>query len=126
MSEHGAKFCKTPGPAGGKARSGKCAFNLPVMDSYGMEYVIQDVKPGETYEMSIWRSGSSKDAFLVASADSFYQQSDGFIEVDTKGWERVFLGFEIPDGFKGNTLKLYLWNHSNNQVWFDDFQIAKY
>jgi hypothetical protein len=120
------KFCKSSGLAADKTRSGNHAFKLPGLDSYAMDYELQDVKPNELYELSIWRTGSSENTYLAASADSFYEQSGTYIETDSKGWQKVFLEIKIPEGFKGNKLKVYLWNHSSKPVWFDDFQIAKY
>jgi hypothetical protein len=129
ISSDGNQFCKSSAITTDKARSGKHALKLPVLDSYAMEYTLQDVKPGDMYELSIWRYGNDQDVFLVASAspgEPFYQQSKGFVETDKRGWDKVILDFKIPEGFKGSNIKVYLWNHSNIPVWFDDFQIDKY
>jgi hypothetical protein len=129
ISGDGNRFCKSSAITTDKVRSGSHALKLPVLDSYAMEYTLQDVKPGDIYELSIWRSGNDQDVFLVASAspdEPFYQQSKGFVETDKKGWDKVILDFKIPEGFKGNKIKVYLWNHSNIPVWFDDFRIDKY
>lgn len=129
MSINGTKFCKSTGLETNKSRSGKYAISLPGIECYGMDYDISDVKPGDSFEVSIWRFGNSKDAFLVASAgkdDPYYIQSDGFLEKDDKGWEQVILDVKIPLDFKAKKLKIYLWNHANIPVWFDDFQISKY
>jgi hypothetical protein len=128
-SGRGESFCKSSAIGTENARSGKHAVKLPVYDSYAMEYTLEEVKPGDMYELSIWRLGKTQDVFLVASAgpdDPFYQQSNGYVETDKRGWEKVILDFKIPESFKGNKLKVYLWNHSNIPVWFDDFQIDKY
>jgi hypothetical protein len=110
-------------------RSGKNAFILSYTDSYAMPYELKDVKPGDSYEISIWKTANSKDAFLVATSvtsEPFYQQSSGYVETDDKGWEKAKLDIKIPDWFKGNKLKVYLWNHGSGAVWCDDFEIKKY
>jgi hypothetical protein len=129
ISSDGSKFSKSSALATGKARSGKYAFKLPNLDSYAMEYELLDVKPGQMYEINIWKYGGGQEVFLVASSggkNPYYQQSKGCIETDKMGWKKVTLDFKIPEGFTGNKLTIYLWNHDNSPVWFDDFQIKKY
>ena len=129
LASDGSPFCKNIALVSSKSRSGKYAFELPVIDSYAMEYLLQDVKPGFSYEFSIWKTTGNPAACLVASggdADPFYQQSTGYVETDSRGWEKVILGFKIPAGFKGNKLKIYLWNHGSSPVWFDDFKVEKF
>ena len=129
MSDNGAAFCKNSDIMTDKSRSGKHAIRLPDLDSYGMKYDLQDVKPGNSYELSIWQLGGGQNVFMVASAenpDQFYVQSKGYVETDSKGWRKMILDFDIPQGFKGNKLKVYLWNHGRSIVWFDDFLITGY
>jgi hypothetical protein len=129
LSNDETRFCKSSALATDKARSGNHSIQLPGMDSYGMEYELGEVNPGDQFEISIWRLNGNKDVFLVASAgttDPFYLQNSGYVETDSKGWQKVPLDFKIPEDFKGNKLKIYLWNHSNSISWFDDFQLNKY
>lgn len=123
------RFCKSNYLQSKISRTGKQALELPTIDTYAMEYHQSNIKPGDEYEISIWQKGPNQDVYLCASGDqtpSFYEQSKGYLETDTKGWQKIVLSFTIPKDFKGNSLKIYLWNHSNNKVWFDDFQINKY
>lgn len=125
----GEKFCRNSAFTAEKSRSGKYAIKLENSDSYGMDYELQDVKPGDFYELSIWRIGKNKEGFLVArngTSGSFYEQNKGYLETDEKGWSKVTLNIKIPAGFAGNKLKIYLWNHGEGPVWFDDFEIIKY
>lgn len=129
MSGDGTRFSKNSSLAGDRVRSGKQAFKLPVKDTYAMSFELENVKAGDMFEVSIWRSSVSQDAFLVASAgsaDPFYQQNNRSVEKDSKGWQKVTLDFKIPDGFKGNKLTIFLWNNGNDAAWFDDFEINKY
>jgi hypothetical protein len=129
LDGNGERFCKNENLSSDKPRSGKNAFLLSYTDSYAMPYELKDVKPGDSYEISIWKTANSKDAFLVATSvtsEPFYQQSSGYVETDDKGWEKAKLDIKIPDWFKGNKLKVYLWNHGSGAVWCDDFEIKKY
>lgn len=123
------RFCKSNILSTEKKRSGKNSILLPNTDSYGMEYHSEKVKPGDIFELSIWLNGPNQDIYLCAvgeQSSEFYKQSKGFVETDKNGWKKMSLSFAIPADFKGNTIKIYLWNHSSTAAWFDDFQINKY
>jgi hypothetical protein len=125
----GQMFCKTLSLSTGKPRSGKYSFSLPVKNTFAMEYEIKNIKPGELFEVSVWRYGGDKESFLVASAvnsDLFYKSSNNSIEKDTQGWNKISLTFRIPAGFKENKIKLYLWGHGDKPVWFDDFELTQH
>jgi len=128
LANDSTQFCANASLAAGKARSGKSAFMMPATDSYAMAYELKDVKPGNKFDISIWKSAGSTNAYLVASGvnDPFYRQSNGYIESDKSGWQKVVLDLQLPADFKGNKLKIYLWNHSDSPVWFDDFMISSY
>jgi hypothetical protein len=128
LSADGSHFSAGSSLEKGQARSGNNAFFLPANEGYAMEYLLPDVKAGQEYSVSMWRSPGVKDGFIALTgspADPFYAQSQAFSETDDKGWQRVVLDFKIPDGFKGNSLKVYLWNHGNKPARFDDFSITR-
>ena len=125
----GEHFCKNASLTTEKPRSGKYSFSLPLKDGFAMEHELKNVKPGGNFEISIWRFGGDEEAALVVSAqnsDLFYVKSKGAIEKDAKGWNKIMLNFRIPEGFSDNTLKVYLWNHSDKPAWFDDFELTQY
>jgi len=123
------QFCKNISLSCDKPRSGKYSISMPVKDSYAMEYELMNIKPGQLYEISIWRFGGDEETFLVVSAlnsDLFYSKNKGIVEKDAKGWSRIVLVFKVPDGFREDRLKVYLWNHSDKSAWFDDFELTQY
>jgi hypothetical protein len=123
------QFCKNEALVTDKARSGRNSFSLPWAESYALNYELKNVKPGQEFEISIWRFGGNDDAYLVATAKntaSFYMQSKGYIEKDANGWEKIILSIKIPDNFAGERLNVYLWNHGDKPAWFDDFEIVQY
>jgi hypothetical protein len=125
----GEQFCKNSSLTNEKPRSGKYSVSMPVKDGFAMEYEIRNIKPGQRYEVSIWRFGGDEEASLVVSAfnsDLFYSKSKGAVEKDSKGWSKIVLAFNVPGEFKENKLKVYLWNHSDKPAWFDDFELAQY
>lgn len=126
---NGVQFCKNSSLTTEKPRSGNYSVAMPVKDSYAMEYELSNVKPGQRYEVSIWRFGGDDESSLVVSAfnsDLFYSKSNGTVEKDSKGWNKIVLAFKVPGDFKENKLKVYLWNHSDKPAWFDDFELTQY
>ncbi len=129
LSDKGTPLCRKEALDASRTRSGTNSIKLAGMDCYGMEYEVTDVRPGDRYEVVIWQQGGSRDVFLVASAgsaDPFYVQSKGNVDMDSKGWKKVMLNFKMPPSFKGDKIKIYLWNHGNSPVWYDDFQLTRY
>ncbi len=123
------KFCENTALTTEKPRTGKYSFSLPGMDIFALNYELRNIKPGKLYGISIWRFGGDEESALVVSAqnsDNFYIKSKGVTEKDALGWSKIVLNFKIPDGFADDRLKVYLWNHSNKPVWFDDIEIAQY
>lgn len=123
------QFCKNASITTEKPRSGKYSVAMPVKDSFAMEYELNNIKPGQRYEVSIWQFGGEDESSLVVSAfnsDLFYSKSKGAVEKDIKGWSKIVLAFKVPDGFKEDKLKIYLWNHSDKPAWFDDFELIQY
>lgn len=123
------RFCNISSLINENPRSGKFAFKLPIPDSYAMDYQLKNVKPGQIYEVSIWRFGGEQDASIVVSsakADRFYVKSNGFSETDSRGWQKLVVNFKVPEGFDEQMLKIYLWNHGGKPAWFDDFRIERY
>jgi hypothetical protein len=126
---NGERFCKNSSLATEKPRSGKYSIAMHLKDSYAMEYELNHIKPGQRYEVSIWRFGGDEETPLVVSAfnsDLFYSKSKVTVEKDVKGWCKIVLAFKVPDGFKEDRLKVYLWNHSDKPAWFDDFELTQY
>ena len=94
-----------------------------------MEYELRNIKPGQLYEISIWRFGGNDEASLVVSAfnsDLFYARSKGTIEKDVIGWSKIVVAFKVPEGFSEDKIKVYLWNPGDKPAWFDDFELAQY
>jgi len=129
LGSNGQLLCRTTELTAEKSKSGKHAIKVSGADSYGMEYWLKNIKGGDKYRLSVWYSGDTKNVFLVAAAASnnlFYAQIDGGLIKDKKGWAKLELDINIPAGFDDNKLKIYLWNHSANPAWFDNFEIVKY
>ena len=111
-----------------KTHSGKYSVKLTPASPYAMTLTIDDLKPGDKYEVSAWRWGGDKDGYLVASCEDhnlFYSQSNFSLSGETKGWIKVIMSFTLPDGIAGKKMKIFTWNSGRNTIYFDDLEIIK-
>ncbi len=126
--QNGRKWRNSWNESGDAPRSGKYSVKLSGENIYAMEHYVDSVAPGQQFSISAWRKGGGSKAFIVACSPvsgGFYQQSANHMRVDANGWEQVMLNITIPPDYKGNTLKVYLWNDSGETVYFDDFCITR-
>jgi len=129
ISANGDSFCKNASLTTEKPRSGNYSVSMPLKDSFAMEYELRNIKPGQQYEISIWRFGGDDEASLVVSAfnsELFYARSKGTLEKDAKGWSKLVVAFKVPEEFREDKLKVYLWNPGEKPAWFDDFELTQY
>jgi hypothetical protein len=110
------------------ARTGGFSVKLPYRDSYAMAIELDSIKPGQQYRFVSWRKGGENTGFLVASSpknEEFYVQNSDYLKADAKGWKKVVLEITVPQDFKSDKIKFYLWNSGNSPVYFDDFTLSR-
>jgi hypothetical protein len=125
--QNGKKWRNSWNESNDVSRSGKQSVKLSGENIYAMEHYVDSVFPGQQYRITAWRKGGGAKSFIVACSPEkggFYQQSGNYLKIDNNGWEQVMLNVTVPPDYKGNTLKIYLWNDSGKTVYFDDFSIA--
>lgn len=107
------------------ARSGKYSSMVSNLQEFGVSYETRDIRPGELYEISIWRKSEGEDGRLVADG-SWGLYKSGVISGRTDGaWEEVTLTVKIPEHVEKGLLKIYVWNPKESLVWFDDMRIRR-
>jgi len=78
-------------------------------------------------QISVWCHRSEKMANVVASrGENFYLSSNEIKETDCLGWGKITLDFWMPYMKESGDLQIYLWNNSQQAVYFDDLKIVKY
>lgn len=109
------------------AFSGIHSVRLSADHRYGMTIDLDDLKPGESFEISVWRkqTGSSTGEIIV-SGDDFYFTKSKVVESGKDGWEKIKLELYINKKLAGKRLGAYLYNPSADPVYFDDFRIIRY
>ena len=73
---------------------------------------------------------STEGAGLVVAsapdANLFYKAGAPVAETKPSGWEKIVFPVSIPAGYPDSTIKIYLWNNGQEDVYFDDICITGY
>lgn len=109
------------------AHDGMFSVKLENEHRFGMTVDLPNLKVGESFEISVWRksTGTSKGNIIVSGED-FYLNKNEVIESGPDGWEKVKLEFFVNKKLEGKKLGVYLYNSSDDPVYFDDFKIVRY
>jgi len=109
------------------AHSGMYSAKLQNEHRFGMTINLENLKVGESFEISVWRkaTGNSKGEIIVSGEDFFYKKNE-VVESGNDGWEKVKLEFFVNKKLEDKKLGVYLYNSSEEPVYFDDFNIVRY
>ena len=111
-----------------QARSGVHSIMLKKGREFGLTCYIRDSNADEYYEAIIWRKGNGNYGSIAVSDEHdllFYKSENIPDSTDANGWERLRLAFHVPPRFKNVALKFYVWNESEEAVYFDDLSINR-
>jgi hypothetical protein len=101
---------------------------LTPTDPYGLE-VFLDNKPGYFFRIVVWRHSEKGEGLVVVSAPDanlFYRAGAPVAERTSSGWEKIVFPVSVPAGYPDSTIKIYLWNNSEGDIYFDDICITGY
>lgn len=112
-----------------KSHSGKYSVLTNKGNPYALEYVIENVKKGEFYKISVWSYSEDKKVSLAATSGEpifFSITNRPSVFIESTGWELLTLEFEITEELNNKNIKVFVWNLSETKAFFDDLQIVKY
>ena len=78
------------------AHSGSFSVLADTLSPYSMSIEIEDVQPGDVFEMSIYIHSSSGEGRLVAANKTFWKYAKPVGDKDPDGWEKLELAFTVP------------------------------
>jgi hypothetical protein len=106
------------------AFSGEFATKLTPENPYGFTTEI-DAGPDEYIQVTAWRKSSGSNGVIVIDGgEGFYTAGKFVVEENENGWEKIFLEVFTPPGFLFGKVKIFVWNNSQETVYFDDIQIV--
>ncbi len=109
------------------AYSGKYSVKLDSAHKFGMTIKIKNLKPEQKYKISVLKYGNSEAYLVITNGKNYYEKYGNTIKkpTDKKGWFKIETTIRIPYSIKVNELSVYVWNTSDETVFFDDLNIEK-
>ena len=113
------------------AHSGRYSLAFPVGSEvqYGFNIVLDQVRPGEVYEVSVWSHGNEQATAKLAvqgrKPAGLYFETAQIETVDAAGWALHRLRFHIPFQTPPSQLGVYVYANGSQPVYFDDLMIKK-
>lgn len=107
------------------SKSGKYSILLNPENPYGMALEIPNAKIDDHYEVTVYRYKNNSTAKIVANGKGFWFGQEIANEDFDENWEKIIFDFYIPPNYTGDKIKIYLWNPTEQNAYFDDFQIKK-
>lgn len=110
-----------------KARSGKHSILLESNTPYGFTFTMKNLQPCEKILVIIWKlsSTNSVKGVMVMEDGSYFDNPDLILDRDEKGWSKQAQEFTVPKNYKGNNATFFLFNPSQEKVYFDDLMIVR-
>ncbi len=109
-----------------QAHLGKHSIKVSKKNPYGTNYIINNVQPGEFYDINVWRFGGNKNGHLVVGtkgSNNYYNSQNISIQKEENGWELLNIKLVIPSHIKDENIIIYLWNSGKDPIYFDDLSI---
>jgi len=79
----------------------------------------------EYVQVTAWRKSSNSNGVIVIDGgEGVYNAGKFVVEEGENGWEKIFLDVFTPPGFLYGKVRVYVWNNSQEPVYFDDIQIV--
>ncbi|MCA1759948.1 MAG: hypothetical protein LC658_09285, partial [Bacteroidales bacterium] len=106
------------------AFSGNFSLKLTPEKLYGFttEYTVG---PDEYFQVTAWRKCTGDDgAIAIGAGGELYKASKKVVEINSEGWEKIYLEMFSPPHIAENKLTIFVWNVGNDTVYFDDIQIV--
>ena len=109
-------------------RSAKYSVLTDSKKRFALGHSIKNVNSDWYFRVSVWRKSKAHKGFLVAAAENnegLYVASDKVSEIGINGWEKVEIDVFTPLSFNRSQLKIYVWNNTNDTIYFDDLKIER-
>lgn len=111
-----------------EARSGSYSVLTIPKKAFAFSYHIKNTGPDWYFKLSVWRKSKDGRGVLVAAAKDpkdLYIASSNAVKIDENGWEKIELEVYTPPNFNYSELNFYVWNNSEDTIYFDDISIKR-
>lgn len=109
------------------AHSGTSSIKLNPENPYGFQAEVEDLRGNEQLLLTAWRYSQHPDgqsAGLIAEVRGILWEFKGeVIETLPSGWQKIRLSLSLDCRTEAKTLRIYCWNPTQADVFFDDIQV---
>ena len=112
-----------------RACSGVYSLKLNKNNPFGFTITLDEIYEGYNINIRIFKYGAEKSGSIVADdikKERFYESSKKIIKEYDNGWKLIEHDLIIPYDLPDNKLKLYVYNPTDSDVYFDDIHIKIY
>jgi hypothetical protein len=128
----GTEFGGSEGRTSEESFEGEYSCAVDTSSKYGMAHIFKDLKPLETFNISVYRKSKDFKGLLVVQSlsGSFYKsQMTSFQKKDANGWDVLSISMQLPqnvDSLKG--LKIYVFNGEKDgrRIYFDNLRVERF
>jgi hypothetical protein len=109
------------------SKSGTNSIKLGGSTQFGFTTLLQGVKAGERFVISVWRREGNASGRIIATTTgtSAYYNADQEVVAREDGWELIRKDVRITQTWPGQELKVYVWNSDPEPAYFDDLRIVR-
>ncbi|SHF73673.1 Right handed beta helix region [Mariniphaga anaerophila] len=107
-----------------QAYSGEYASKLTPQTPYGF---TTDFTAGadEYFKVTAWRKSNDDNGVIVIDCGEGYYHAGKFVVEERKdGWQKIYLEAYTPPHFLFGKVRIFVWNNSQDTVYFDDLEIV--
>ncbi len=109
------------------AFDGEWSLKVTKKQNYQINLKIDNILPGEVYDIAIWRYGNKKSFIsVIACNDSYKVFSSSFIKESRNGWDLIIYRFKLPPFTNNGDLLFYVTNYDTIPAYYDNITVTKY
>lgn len=125
VNQHEQLFANVETRTRDDAHSGTFSLKLTPQTPYGFTTTLENVGPDEYICVTAWRKSSDNNGVIVIDGgEGVYHAGKFLVDEDKDGWQKIYLEIYTPPNFFKGEVKIFVWNNSQETVYFDDLQIV--
>lgn len=107
-----------------EAHSGYYSIKLGGEDKYAFQVKFKDIEKDMFIRATIWKKGEGGNLAFTSDKNLGFKHYSKLVNTsDSSGWEQLILESFVPANYKGEEIKLFAMNNSEETVYFDDLEV---
>jgi hypothetical protein len=107
-----------------EAHSGNYSIKLGGEDKYAFQVKFKDIEKDMFIRATIWKKGEGGNLAFTSDKNLGFKHYSKLVNTsDSSGWKQLILESFVPANYKGEEIKLFAMNNSEERVYFDDLEV---